>query len=124
MDQCFDVVDRGVIAAGEECPSFGAEDDILTSSSSCTPAHPIVDEAGRARLAWTTGGGEAHSIADDIFGDRHALDDIVEAADVFASEEGFDWCRAAGCGLLDHGHFVVFGQVIDEHVEHEAIELS
>ena len=107
----------------QERAGFRAEDQELRGARAGAPAHPIVDESRRPGLARAGGGGQPHGVAHQVLGDRHLADELVEREHVLAGEERLDRFAGRGGRLLDDRHLVVLGQVIDDHVEHEAVEL-
>ena len=48
---------------------------------------------------------------------------FMEPEDIFLTKERFDRFWFTGCGLGNDLNFIVFGQVINDDIEHEAIEL-
>ncbi len=61
---------------------------------------------------------------DQVLGDRDLADHFVEPEDVVAVEQGLDRLGLARGRLLDDGDLVILGQVVDDHVEHEPVELG
>ena len=88
-----------------------------------TPTDPLVDEVGRVRLLGAGSGGEAHGVANQIRSDGNFADYVVKAQHVFAGEQRLNGLRFAAGGLFHDFDFIVLRQVINHHVEHEAIQL-
>ena len=86
---------RDVDRPFEQGAGFGAQHQVLRRPQPGAPTDPLVDEVGRAGLPGPAGGGQAHGVAHDVLGDRHALHDLVEPPHVLAGEERLQSVRAA-----------------------------
>ena len=54
VDECDNVIGGGVGMAAEQCPCFGAHDQVLGRSEAGAPAHPVANKSRRLRLAGPT----------------------------------------------------------------------
>ncbi len=73
--------------------------------------------------AWARRVYQSNRITGNIFRDGHATYHLVKPQDIFAGEQWIDRLRStAGC-IENDLELVVVGQVVDEDVEHESIEL-
>jgi hypothetical protein len=94
-DQIFG---RHAGSAQDQGPDLGAEDEELTGAEPGAPTDPVVDEGGAGFLPGTGRGGEPDGGADEVLGNRDFADELVDAEDVFAGEQGIDGFRVAGGG--------------------------
>ena len=66
---------------------------------------------------------EPNGVTNEVFGNRHFAYDLVETQYVFASKQRLDGRRHARSGLRHDFDFIVLRQIIDHHIEHEAVQL-
>jgi hypothetical protein len=83
----------------------------------------LVHEVRRARLIRACGGDQFDGIADDLLGHRHLAHEIMKLEHILAGEQRLDRAVARRSGLLHDRDLVLLRQVVDHHVEHEAVEL-
>ncbi len=121
--QRTDVIKGNVGAALDEGSRLRAEDEILASSSAGSPADPIVDEIGGAGAVRAGAGGEFDGVAGDVFGDGHLFHDLLEGLELLSGEEAMDGLFFSTRGAGDDGDFFVLAEVVDDDVQHEAVEL-
>ena len=123
--QCHrsDVIEGDVRAALDEGSCLGTEDEVLAGSCAGSPADPFVDEVGSAGAVGAGAGGEFHGVAGDVFGDGDLLHDLLEGLKLLAGKEAMHGLFFATRGEGDDGDFFVLAEVIDDDVQHEAVEL-
>jgi len=122
--QGADVIKGDVGAALDEGSGLRAEDEVLAGTCSCSPADPFVDEVGGARAVRARRCSEFDGVAGDVFGDGDFLYDLLECLELLAGEEPMDRLFFATGGAGDDGDFFVLAEVVDDDVQHEAVELS
>src|SRR5258708_7609391 len=124
MRERLDVFGGHMRSAAEEGANLGAEHEVLAGPEARAPTDPFVDEVRRAGLSRTRRGGDADGVTNEILGDGHLADGVMEAENILAVEQRGNRFRTAGCGLLDHGYFLILREVINDDVEHKAVELG
>ena len=108
---------------GQQRPRLRPQHQLLRGPRSRSPGDPVVDEARRACTSRPAGGGQSHGVPHHLLGDRHLLHHLVKASHVGPREQGLDLFARARGGPQHHRHLVVLGEVVDQHIEHEAVEL-
>src|SRR5882724_238639 len=116
MRERLNVLRGDMSAAVEQRANLGAEHEVLAGPEARAPTDPFVDEVGRAGLARTRRGGEPDGVTNEVLGDGHLADGVMEAEDILAVEQRGNRFRAAGGGLLDHGDFLVLRKVINDNI--------
>ena len=123
VDQRADVLGRDVEPAREQGPGLRPQDQRLPGPQARAPAHPVVDEVGRlrpgrlaaaSRTAWRTRSSAIGTL-------RTTSWNWSTSWPSNSGSIGFGPPRGR---LLDDRHLVVLGQVVDDHVEHEPVELG
>ncbi len=122
--QRFDVVAGDMGAAFEQGAGFAADDEGLAGARAGAPVHPVVHEVRRTRLARARGGGEADGGGDDFLADGDLADKRMECEHVGAGKNRIESRRPAGGCALDDFHLLGLGEVIDDDVEEETVELG
>ena len=110
-------------AALDKGSCFGTEDDVLAGSGAGSPADPFVDEVGGAGAVGAGAGGEFDGVAGDVFGNGHLFHDLLKGQELIATEEAMHGLFFATRRTGDDGDFFVLAEVVDDDVQHEAVEL-
>ncbi len=129
LGDALDVVGRDVGGAGEQRRGLGGEDEVLAGAGARAPLEVVVDELGALeaevhRLLDAGGADEAEGVGDDVVGDRHGADGVLDAADAGLVEGLDDGLAALGGAAADDLHLFAGGGVLDLDLEHEAVELG
>ena len=110
-------------AALQQRARLAAEDQRLPGSKARAPVDPLIDKVGCAFLAGTRTRGQAHGVTHDRVGHRHLAHDALDAHHLLGAEHRVQLHVVAPGGLANDAHLVLLRQVVDEHVEHESVEL-
>ena len=119
----LNVLRRDIGTTVEQCLSLAAEHEVLTGSQTGTPGDQFVDKVGRSFLTGARRRCQPNGVADHFIGDWDSLYDLMKLPHRLFREQRFDRRKGSGCRLLHHCDFFVFRQIINQHIEHEAIEL-
>ena len=119
-----DVFDSHVVAAPEDGAHLAAEQQVLRGAQPGSPPDPVLDKVERFGIA---GPGTPHQI-DGKLGHvvRHVdlLDQPLEGQDVLAREHRIEVRLVVRGRLHRHGQLIFSREIVDDDVEHEAVELG
>ena len=115
---------RDVITPVHQRLGLGAEDHELRRANAGAVLHPLVDEVRRLRGVGTGHPHQVNGVTEDRLRDRHPPHEPVEGAQVVARDPGLQGELTQRGRGVDDLHLLVFGEVIDDDVEHEAVELG
>ncbi len=124
LGERLDVLDRHVIPPVHQRARLRAADERLAGAQAGAPLHPLLDEVRRAGIAGPRRLRQPHRVARDLLGDHHLSHQLLKLQDVVARQNALRRWTVISRRPRDHGHFIVFTQVLDDDVEHEAIELG
>ena len=112
-------------AAVEQGAGLGAEHQVLRGPQAGAPADPVVDEGRRiVRAAAARRRRAARRSAPRPRRSAPCARRSWKRSTSSPVKSGSIGCGSRRRGLADDGHLVVLRQVVDRHVEHEAVELG
>ena len=103
---------------------LGAQNQVLGAARASPPAHPVAHEVGRGAGFGTAGLHQAHGIARHRLGDRHAAHQTGEIEHILARKDDLHLLLDQGGGVGGDRKFLVFVEIVDADIEHEAIQLG
>src|SRR6266853_1600657 len=102
---------------------FRRQDDELGGAHAAPVIYVFLDEVGRASAVVARGANEFNHVSSQGFADWHHADQLLEIENLFRGGDRIDLRDMRGGGQIDHLHFVVGAQIIEDGIEQEAIEL-
>ena len=124
ISECLNILDRNVVPPMDEGSGLRAKDEELRCAQACAVVHILLHEVRRIHAARAADARELHGIPHDFFGDRHLADKALELHNLGTADRLLELNRTQRCRLADHLDFVVFREISDNDVEHEAVELG
>ena len=111
-------------ASLQHCVRLGCQDEVQAGPRSGAPGQPFVDKVYRLGRVGPRHAGNALGIAENMIGDRHAADDVLQAHDVVAVQDLVDGRLQIRTPQPHDLLFLRVARVIDLHQEQKAIELG
>ncbi len=124
LHQRGDIFVGHVIAALHQRPGFGRQYQELRRADAGAEVDVLLDEIGRGRIGSASGAHQVHGVARDGIRDRNHADHLLEVENLFGGGDRLGLRDVRGGGEVQHLHFVVGREVIEQHVEDETVELG
>ena len=124
--QCerLDVFGGDVGATVEQGAGLAAEDEVLHGAGASTPAEPLLNELRSARFPNARLPHQGQAVMDDVIGDGHLANQMLDLENLFAVEHGRDLVRSDARGAASDLELFLEARVLHEHLEHKAVLLG
>ena len=115
---------RGVVAAVEDGPGFGASDQREHAARAGAPGDPLVDELRRLLARGPRRPDQRPGVAQHLVADWHARYELLKSENVLAGHYAVDAALLARSHAARDLPFLWTARIIDADVEQEAVELG
>src|SRR5437867_2582692 len=121
IGESLDILALDMGSAIEQRPRLAAEDEVLHGTGAGTPRQPITDEFRYARLADAGLPDQRQRVADDVVGDRHTPDKVLQFENLLAAQDRLWFAHHHGRGSAGDLEFLTEIGILHEDLEHEAV---
>jgi hypothetical protein len=121
--QRADVVEADVIAPVHQRPRLAAQHQVLGGANARAECHPLAHRFGTRRRLRTAGTHEVQRVPHDRLGDRYLANQSLERHEVGARHRALEYRILKRRRGAHDFELLILGRVIDNDVEHEAVEL-
>src|SRR5262245_25692056 len=115
------VIHGDIVSSLHHGSGLASQNQELRSSQTSSIVHPGLDEIRSILLARARGANQTHGITCDGLGCGNPPDESLKIKDILSANQTLVADILVRGGCVDHPDLLLFGEIVDEDVEHKTI---